>query len=60
MLTGTITTDGHGAGSARGTLDAIAPGFALIHGLDDHKKIELEFPMYDALYAWCEKKVAVN
>jgi hypothetical protein len=38
-------------------LYAIANGFALIHGLDDHKKIGLETPMYDALYAWCEKKV---
>ncbi len=38
-------------------LYAIAHGFALIHGLDDHKKIELESPMYDALYAWCQKKV---
>ena len=37
-------------------LQAIAHGFALVHGLDDHKKIELETPMYDALYAWCQKK----
>jgi hypothetical protein len=35
-------------------LKAIAHGFAILHGLDDHKKIELEIPMYDALYAWCE------
>jgi hypothetical protein len=35
-------------------LKAIAHGFAILHGLDDHKKIELETPMYDALYAWCE------
>jgi hypothetical protein len=34
-------------------LKAIASGFALVHGLDDHRKIELETPMYDALYAWC-------
>ena len=37
-------------------LKAIAHGFALVHGLDDHKKIELETPMYDALYAWCCKQ----
>lgn len=37
-------------------LKAIAHGFALVHGLDDHKKIELETPMYDALYAWCQRK----
>ena len=32
-------------------LSAIAHGFALLHGTEDHKKIELETPMYDALYA---------
>ena len=37
-------------------LYAIAHGFALVHGEDDHKKIELETPMYDALYAWCQKE----
>ncbi|MDP9225831.1 MAG: chromate resistance protein [Actinomycetota bacterium] len=37
-------------------LSAIAHGFALLHGTDDHKKIELETPMYDALYAWCARK----
>jgi hypothetical protein len=34
-------------------LSAIAHGFALLHGTEDHRKIELETPMYDALYAWC-------
>jgi hypothetical protein len=42
---------------ARG-LKAIAHGFALVHGEDDHEKIRLETPMYDALYAWCQKQVA--
>ena len=41
--------EGHG-------LSAIAHGFALVHGTDDHRKIELETPMYDALYAWCQSK----
>jgi hypothetical protein len=36
-------------------LSAIAHGFALLHGTDDHRKIELETPMYDALYAWCQQ-----
>ena len=31
---------------------AIAHGFAYVHGKDDHKKIELETPMYDAFYAF--------
>jgi hypothetical protein len=39
-------------------LYAIAHGFALVHGEDDHEKIRLESPMYDALYAWCQKQVA--
>ena len=42
---------------ARG-LKAIAYGFALVHGEDDHEKIRLETPMYDALYAWCRQQVA--
>ena len=42
---------------ARG-LYAIAHGFAPVHGDDDHEKIRVETPMYDALYAWCQKQVA--
>jgi len=34
-------------------LKAIAHGFAMVHGTDDHRKLDLEFPLYDALYAWC-------
>jgi hypothetical protein len=37
-------------------LSAIAQGFALLHGAEDHRKIELESPMYDALYAWCGRQ----
>lgn len=37
-------------------LYAIAHGFALVHGDNDHDKIRLETPMYDALYAWCQKE----
>ena len=39
-------------------LAAIARGFALLHGPQDHRKIELESPMYDALYAWCQTQVS--
>jgi hypothetical protein len=39
-------------------LRAIAHGFAMVHGANDHLKIELETPLYDALYAWCEHEVA--
>jgi hypothetical protein len=38
-------------------LKAIAHGFSLLLGKEDAKKIELETPMYDALYAWCRKRV---
>jgi len=39
-------------------LSAIAHGFSLLYGTEDHRKIELETPMYDALYAWCQDEVA--
>jgi hypothetical protein len=39
-------------------LSAIAHGFAILHGTEDHTKIELEAPMYDALYAWCQQQVS--
>ncbi len=38
-------------------LQAIAHGFALAHGENDHEKIRLETPMYDALYVWCQRQV---
>lgn len=41
-------------------LHAIANGFALLHGEDDHRKIELETPLYDALYAWCQTQVGAG
>ncbi len=34
-------------------LKAIAHGFATVWGRDDALKIELQTPVYDALYAWC-------
>lgn len=37
-----------------GGLRAIAKGFALV-AADDHQKLQWEFPMYDALYAYCKK-----
>jgi hypothetical protein len=38
-------------------LRAIAHGFAAICS-DDHRKLDLQFPVYDALYAWCQAKAA--
>lgn len=37
-------------------LQAIAKGFSILHGRDDHRKIALESPMYDALYAFCQER----
>jgi hypothetical protein len=50
-----VDTSPQGAG-----LKAIAGGFVIIHGLDDHEKIKLETPMYDALYAWCKDQTEKN
>lgn len=38
-------------------LQAIAHGFAA-NVADDHRKLELEFPVYDALYTWCQAQAA--
>ena len=35
---------------------AIADGFALL-GVDDQRQLELELPVYDALYAWAKAEV---
>ena len=37
-------------------LKAIAEGFGLVYP-DDHAILEAEFPLYDALYAWCARQV---
>ena len=38
-------------------LRAIAEGFYLVCP-DDYEKLGREFPVYDALYAWCQHRVA--
>jgi hypothetical protein len=38
-------------------LVAIADGFALLD-LDDQRQLALELPVYDALYAWAQQRVA--
>jgi hypothetical protein len=50
-----IKADIDAAPEGRG-LKAIAHGFSLVHGRDDARKIELETPLYDALYAWCRRQ----
>jgi hypothetical protein len=46
------------APEARG-LEAVAEGFRLI-GKDDHDILKLEFPVYDALYAYCRSRAAAS
>ncbi len=41
-------------------LKAIAYGFAIMQGNNDHEKVRLETPMYDALYAWCQAQAAAG
>jgi hypothetical protein len=38
---------------------AIADGFALLD-VDDQRQLELELPVYDALYAWAQQQVATG
>jgi hypothetical protein len=38
-------------------LMAIADGFALLD-VDDQRQLELELPVYDALYAWAQRQVS--
>ncbi len=37
-------------------LYAVAHGFALLYGDHDEEKLRLESPVYDALYAWCQRQ----
>ncbi len=50
-----VTEDRDATPQSRGLL-AIADGFALL-GLDDQRQLELELPVYDALYAWARHEV---
>lgn len=51
---------GHVGGRCSFGLKAIAHGFSLVHGDDDRRKLELEFPLYGALYAWCQADAATT
>lgn len=51
IVRGADTADKDLTPESRG-LDAIAGGFQQME-LSDHEKLEREFPIYDALYAYC-------
>jgi hypothetical protein len=51
-----VSEDRDATPQSRG-LEAIADGFALLR-VDDPRQLELELPVYDALYAWAQRQVA--
>jgi hypothetical protein len=52
-----VAQDLYGRPEAPG-LKAIAEGFGLLGLQDDHEILAREFVVYDALYAWCQTRVA--
>lgn len=56
IVRGADTSDKDLTPESRG-LAAIAVGFGLVYD-DDHRQLEAEMPVYDALYAWCKTQVA--
>ncbi|MGZ4166718.1 MAG: chromate resistance protein ChrB domain-containing protein [Candidatus Limnocylindrales bacterium] len=51
-----VSEDRDATPQSRG-LEAIADGFALLE-LGDQRQLELELPVYDALYAWARQETA--
>jgi hypothetical protein len=51
-----VANDRDATPQSRGLL-AIADGFALL-GIPDQEQLRLELPVYDALYAWCQREAA--
>jgi hypothetical protein len=41
-------------------LQAVAEGFHYLIPDDDHRQLELEWPVYDALYQWCKHQVGAE
>jgi hypothetical protein len=50
-----VAEDADATPQSRG-LEAIAEGFALLD-IDDQRQLELELPVYDALYAWAQHQL---
>ena len=58
IVRGADTADKGLTPQSRG-LEAIARGFGMVYA-DDHAQLEAEFPVYDALYAWCRAEVGAG
>jgi hypothetical protein len=41
-------------------LRAVAEGFHYLVPDDDHRQLDLEWPVYDALYQWCKHQVGAE
>src|SRR5438105_2906822 len=54
-----IADDRDATPESRGLL-AVAEGFHYLIPDDDHRQLETELPVYDALYAWCQKQVSAR
>jgi hypothetical protein len=59
VVHGADITEDHDATPQSAGLLAIADGFASL-GLDDQRQLELELPVYDALYAWARTQVGAG
>ena len=56
IVHGADIDEGRAGAAESAGLRAIASGFRLVWGRDDARKMELEFPLYDALYRWAEEQ----
>ena len=59
VIHGADVAEDRGATPESAGLLAIADGFALL-GVDDQRQLELELPVYDALYAWAKDRAAAT
>lgn len=54
-----VAEDRDATPESRGLL-AVAEGFHLLIPDDDHRQLQTELPVYDALYAWCQDQVTAS
>ena len=54
-----VAEDRDATPESRGLL-AVAEGFHYLIPDDDHRQLQAELPVYDALYAWCRHQVAAS
>ena len=55
IVHGADVAEDAGATPQSAGLKAVAEGFSYL-GLDDQRQLELELPIYDALYEWCRRE----